>query len=162
MKVTLKPVEEEDRPELEKLVSGYIDELNEIIPVDPFYRPNLLKGYWKQSDKHPFLIIRESSVEGFALVRTNAITHLIGNYGATVIEQFFIAKDRRRKGAGKQAAMLLFEKFKGKWEIYTAGKNTGAMQFWRSVIAGHTKGKYNEKRDDRLKGYLQWFDNNNL
>ena len=47
---------------------------------------------------------------------------------------------------GRGAALLLFHRYGGEWEIVEDEQNRAALAFWRSVIATLTDGRYRETR----------------
>ena len=51
-------------------------------------------------------------------------------------------KKYRRKGVGKAAAMKIFDRFPGSWEVSQWANNIPAQSFWKQVISEYTKGKY--------------------
>ena len=62
------------------------------------------------------------------------------------LSEFFVASAARRRGIGRSAALLLFSRFGGAWEIVEDEQNRAALAFWRSVIATLTEGRYRETR----------------
>ncbi len=92
---------------------------------------------------HPFVILSHGARVGFALV-----TRPLG--GARLrLSEFFVAAAARRRGIGRSAALLLFNRFGGAWEIVEDEQNRAALAFWRSVIATLTDGRYRETRSAR-------------
>lgn len=59
--------------------------------------------------------------------------------------EFFIDRAHRRRGIGRSAVRLILDRFAGRWEIVEYTRNPGAVQFWRSVVAGYTHGQYRER-----------------
>jgi predicted acetyltransferase len=59
--------------------------------------------------------------------------------------EFFVARPWRRRGIGAQAVRLLFDRFDGRWLITEHVRNTGAVKFWRGVVAAYTRGKFQER-----------------
>jgi predicted acetyltransferase len=57
---------------------------------------------------------------------------------------FFITMTSRRLGVGREAALLIFKRFSGAWEITEFLYNKPAVEFWRSVVSEYTAGKYRE------------------
>ena len=99
-----------------------------------------LAGWFSDHASHPFVILSHGARVGFALV-----TRPIG--GTTHrLSEFYIASAARRRGIGRGAALLLFSRFGGEWEIVEDEQNRAALAFWRSVIATLTDGRYRELR----------------
>lgn len=50
----------------------------------------------------------------------------------------------RRMGAGRTAALQLFRRFPGRWQVAQERGNQPATAFWRAVIAEFTGGRFEE------------------
>jgi predicted acetyltransferase len=61
------------------------------------------------------------------------------------MSEFFVRKQHRRVGMGRDAATLIFDRFAGDWEIVEYLRNPGAVAFWRKVVAGYCDGSYTER-----------------
>jgi len=61
------------------------------------------------------------------------------------MSEFFIARDARRRGVGRNAIRLIFDRFAGNWEIIEYQRNPGAVAFWRRVVSAYTAGSYRER-----------------
>jgi predicted acetyltransferase len=61
------------------------------------------------------------------------------------MSEFFITRKSRKLGIGRDAAILMFNRFAGEWEVTEYLRNPGAVQFWRRVIAAYTRGQYMER-----------------
>jgi predicted acetyltransferase len=60
---------------------------------------------------------------------------------------------------GRAAAVALFNRFPGRWEVAQLEANTAAQAFWRRVIGDYTGGDYTERwvDDDEHRGPAQTF-----
>ncbi len=65
------------------------------------------------------------------------------------MSEFFVRKQHRRVGMGRDAATLIFDRFAGEWEIVEYQRNPGAVAFWRRVLAGYCPGGYTERSPPR-------------
>jgi len=54
----------------------------------------------------------------------------------------------KRKGIGKYCARYIFDKFKGKWQIWFHPRNEAAKKFWTNAIDEYTKGKFEIIKND--------------
>jgi predicted acetyltransferase len=61
------------------------------------------------------------------------------------MSEFFVRKQHRRVGMGRDAATLIFDRFAGDWEIVEYLRNPGAVAFWRRVVGGYSSGSYSER-----------------
>jgi len=103
-----------------------------------------LAGWFADSSAHPFVILSDGHHAGFALVsRPPAFPRTTVNFR---MAEFFIAPASRRRGVGAFAALLLFTRFAGDWEVLEDEGNRPALQFWRRVISRQTAGRFSETR----------------
>jgi predicted acetyltransferase len=96
---------------------------------------------------------------GFALVHRRS--RITGDADTSDVAESFVMRPHRRKGVGSQAAVDLFDRFRGRWEVRQIHANVAATHFWRAVIARYTGGRYTEVTydDERWRGPVQAFDN---
>ena len=99
-----------------------------------------LAGWFADHSNHPFVILSDGVRVGFALV-----TRPIGA-ARHRLSEFFVVAAARRRSVGRSAALLLFSRFGGEWEIVEDEHNRAALAFWRSVIESLTDGRYRETR----------------
>jgi predicted acetyltransferase len=83
-----------------------------------------LGHYWTEQDRAAFLLWVDGHWAGFALVRTSAPFDMA---------EFFIIRKYRRRGIGR-AAIELFQRFAGLWQVRQQHTDPPATGFWRSVI----------------------------
>jgi len=108
--------------------------------------------YWKEENRHPYLLKFNNELAGFVLVRFN-------EENMYEIAEFFVLNKYRRFGAGTYMANEMFEKYKGRWEIRTLLKNKRAQDFWRKVVNDFSKGNYSEKLIRNNSRYAFYFEN---
>lgn len=103
-----------------------------------------LAGWFADSAAHPFVILHEGRRAGFALVARPP------SFPPTAVAfrmaEFFVINDARRRGVGAGAAVLLFNRFAGDWEVLEDEHNQAALQFWRRIISRQTSGRFSETR----------------
>ena len=104
-----------------------------------------LDAYFHRADWHAFLFRVAGTLAGFALVRR---LDRPGSEPTWGMAEFFVLRRYRRYGLGRQAAVALFDRFPGRWEVGEIHANTGAIAFWRRVIAEYTAGRYSEVGTD--------------
>ena len=97
-------------------------------------------GTWREA----FVILRAGRPIGFAVV-TRPPSRGGGTDADYRLSEFFVVADQRKLGVGREAALLLFSRFNGRWEVTEQSRNAGAVQFWRRVIRLYTKGRYTER-----------------
>lgn len=119
--------------------------------------------WWEKPNcLYPFLILVDEIPAGFMLVATPPYTSKGTDY---YVNEFFLLRPFRGQGIGSHAASKIFDKFKGKWELYTnsSEKNMRGQKFWRKTVSNYTKGVYEEKFGETFDGYklIFRFDNSN-
>src|SRR3979490_2692073 len=62
------------------------------------------------------------------------------------MSEFFVRKQHRRVGMGRDAATLIFDRFAGDWLIVEYLRNPGSVAFWRRVVAGYCGGAGHTER----------------
>jgi predicted acetyltransferase len=97
-------------------------------------------GYWLDSRSHPFLIRVGGKLGGFAVV--DDYSHLTARPGVHDMAEFFVLRRYRRSRVGQRAALLLFERFPGAWEVREMRSNVAASGFWLRVIGEVTGGRF--------------------
>ena len=104
-----------------------------------------LAGWFSDLRAYPFVILSNSERCGFALV-----TRTIGadeTRRRHRLAEFFVVRSARRRGVGKAAAMLVFNRFGGDWEVVEDEQNRSALLVWRRVLVELTGGRYREALD---------------
>jgi len=66
------------------------------------------------------------------------------------LSEFFIVAKFQGKGLGSKVAVLIFEQFKGVWEVSALPSNKPARVFWKKVVSDYTKGNYSESRESKI------------
>lgn len=102
-----------------------------------------LDHYWKEADRHPYLIRARGRIAGMALVREGP---------PCTMAEFLIMPKYRRAGIGTAAARDLFSRHPGRWEVHQILGNDEAVGFWRRAIPC----QFNEDQDEH--GTVQRFE----
>lgn len=108
--------------------------------------------YWKEKERHPFILKCNGELAGFVLQRYNEME-------MNEIAEFFVLNKYRKLGAGTFMANEIFKKYKGKWELRTLLKNKRAQDFWRKIIKNITNGNYEENLIRDNTRYAFYFEN---
>jgi predicted acetyltransferase len=145
--VSLDQATHSDAPLLSNLLELYIHDLSDMFPVelgpDGRFGYDRLSLYWSEPERRwAFLIRRRGRVVGFVLA-TRAASPVTGADAHDVAE-FFVLRRYRRSNVGRRAAFLLWNRLPGAWTVRVAETNTGALAFWRDVIAEYTSGAASE------------------
>ncbi|WP_342422852.1 hypothetical protein [Paenibacillus sp. FSL E2-0178] len=109
---------------------------------------------------YPFLIMVNSLPAGFALIATPPHCAQGVNY---FVNDFFLLQPFRGNGIAEQAAVEVFERFRGEWELFTnpAARNITGQKFWRKTVSRYTQGQYTERTGETFDGNMLAFRFNN-
>ncbi len=127
--VSIRKAELADKPTLWRLLQLYLHDFSEFLHTDvgpsgEFEYP-YFDAYWSELGRVPFLIEAHGSLAGFALVRGGVPNDLA---------EFFVLRNHRRHGVGRQAAAMVFADFPGEWQVRQLDANHDATAFWRSTL----------------------------
>ena len=151
--VSLDRASEADSALLANLLELYIHDMSEVFPhvqLAPVGRFGFsrLPLYWSEPDRHfAFLIRCDGRIGGFILVTRGSPAVLDPN--VLDVAEFFVLRQYRRAGTGRQAALLLWHRLPGTWIVRVLEKNVSALAFWRDTIATFTDGRLSESRLSR-------------
>ena len=144
-------VSKSDRLWIGNIYREYLDDLSAlstgIFPVlgEVGHRePDQIARWFGDRNAYPLVILKTAEPVGFAMV-----AHHQAPAGPPVVEyrmaEFFITRASRRLGVGRTAVNLILNRFAGRWEITEYLRNPDAVSFWRRVVAGYTRGSYQER-----------------
>ena len=161
MKFELIEAKEEDKNIIYNLMQLYTYELDffedkttsfELLENGLFKISKYVDLYWKEEERHPFILKYDGKLAGFVLERFN-------EEEMYEIAEFFVLNKYRKLGAGTFMANAMFNKYKGKWEIRTLLKNKPAQNFWRKVVKNVSNGIYEEHLIINNTRYAFYFEN---
>lgn len=122
MKIYLSAVSIQEKEELSKMLQVYQEELFGKKDQGEY---KYLDTYWGMNDRNAFFIKADDKIIGFVLVNKYKLLLKDGRS----ISEFYITKDFRKKGFGKQVALKIFEMFPENWEVREMEQNTSAQTF---------------------------------
>ncbi len=144
--VEVAPAAPAEQPIIEALAELYVYDFTEFtgehVDHDGRFRPRWVEQYWLADDRHPFLFRVDGELAGFALVHSGAPHDMA---------EFFVLRKFRGRGVAAVAALDVFARFPGEWQVRQLDANTRAIAFWRRAIPG----PYTEDRNE--KGPVQHF-----
>lgn len=126
--------------------------LNFDVNEEGVFRKAPVAKYMSDDKYSAFFIKSDEALLGFVIVKKS------DDKRAFEMEQFFILKKYNGKGIGKQAAINIFDRFKGDWKVTQIEKNYPAQAFWKSVIRNYSNHSYRESCDDKRRT-IQEFNN---
>jgi predicted acetyltransferase len=134
--VEVNPASPEQRPLLANMLELYLHDFSEFLELrlgaDGRFGYDQLPLYWKESGRHPFLIVADGHLAGLAFVRRGS--QISSDADVWDLAEFFIVRGFRRLGLGMKAAQTVWKRFPGKWEVRVIDRNQKAMEFWPRAI----------------------------
>jgi predicted acetyltransferase len=131
------PAAREQESVLANLLELYAHDFSELrrlnLGEDGRFGYEALSLYWTEPGRYPFLVRMDGSLAGLVLVKRGA-----GISGAGVVwdmAEFFVVRGCRRRGVGTQAALEVWRRFRGVWEVRVMQKNDAARRFWAEGIS---------------------------
>ena len=129
-RVSLATATRADAPLLSNLLELYLHDLSEAFPMEVGadgrfgYEPLAL--YWTQEERRfPFLIRSGSRVAGFALAARGSPA--TDDPADLDVAEFFVLRQHRRCGVGREAAFLLWNRLEGRWVVRVSEGNHRAL-----------------------------------
>lgn len=112
-------------------------------PVKTLEEQYHIQDLWfeKPGELFPYIIYVNKRPAGFALISTGKYApEDIDNY----LFEFFLVRPYRGKNIAETAAIQVFDRFHGKWELCTNPSitNRRAQSFWHKVVNKYTSGNY--------------------
>lgn len=167
MKLELKPVKSEEKEILRNLLEKYDYEFSQYDhrDVNPIglYGYQYLDHYWTDKNRWAYFILAEGQLAGFVMI--NDYPEVEGEIDYSMAE-FFVMHKYRRAGVGRFAALEVFDRFRGKWQLKRHPKNQDSVMFWDRIIDEVTRGDYqliqghkDAEYDDGTFGDVFFFDN---
>ena len=131
------PALTEQEPILANMLELYAYDFSEFFDLklgaDGRFGYKHLSSYWKDSNRHPFLIRADGHLAGFVFVRRGS--EISGDADVWDMAEFFIVRGFRRLGLGMKAAHEIWRRFPGKWEVRVIDRNNRAKEFWARAIS---------------------------
>ena len=152
-----------EKSSLRQLMQLYLYDFSEYDLEDVnkhgYYDYPYLDHYWTEAGRHPFFIKVDNQLAGFVLVRKLPAIQEAADVMA--IAEFFVMRKYRRLGVGKIAALMVFDKFPGRWEVNQQGTNEPSKRFWENVIAEYSQTGYEilPVKEDDWEGQAIRFEN---
>jgi predicted acetyltransferase len=134
--ILLAPIAREQVPVLRNLYELYAHDFSERVPLsldrEGRFAVAIDDAWWTRDDHHPFFILREEELCGFALVRRGS--RVTDAPEPMDVGEFFVLRRWRRTRVGTAAAHALFATFPGPWEVRVQQSNGPALAFWMRAL----------------------------
>ena len=143
------------KPDRQWIQSVYGEYIESLADLNTGFFPALGAGnphedeifaHWFSNDQsHPLLVLKGRDPVGFALVTRPRIPAAGEKAADYRMSEFFIRRQHRRAGTGRDAATLIFDRFAGEWEIIEYMRHPGSVAFWRKVVASYSSNRFTER-----------------
>ena len=146
--VSLDRATEADSVLLANLLELYIHDMSEVFPhvelgPDGRFGYRRLPLYWSEPDRRfAFLIRCDGRIGGFVLVTRGSPA--VSDPDVLDVAEFFVIRQYRRGGVGREAAFLLWGQLSGQWIVRVLAGNHGALAFWRDTVGAFTGDAFTE------------------
>lgn len=140
-------------------VHGIFEDGNEYKTLTDQY--DVQNIWWTKPDcLYPFLIRVDEIPAGFVLIARPPHCSAGIDY---FVNDFFLMQPFRGNGVAENAAIQVFENFKGQWELFTnpSERNIVGQKFWRRTVSNYTKSNFEEECGTTFDGYKLIFRFNN-
>lgn len=135
------------------LETAYLDWLRELAVVSRATPPSSETLAREQIDEwlqdravDLFVLRREDEHAGFACVEK-------GMGGGARLREFYVVPHLRRLGVGSHAAVLLFDRYAGQWQLEVLQSDRLALNFWGKVIQRYA---LDRRREERADGHVRY------
>lgn len=138
----------QDRLWIQRHYPEYLQDLSDLsmntgmFPAYSEREAELMARWFADDSSHPLIILKDDRPSGFALV-CRPLRHQRERIDYSMAE-FFVTPSARRRGVGRDAARLIFNRFAGTWEVTEFLYNKPAVAFWRSIVGEYTGGRFRE------------------
>lgn len=144
MDVRLEPILIEQKSVFVQMMELYSYDFSEFSDDDindyGYFGYPRIDDYWNEAGRYPFFIRVDGKLAGLVLIRSCCEYTFLPDPHS--IAEFFVMKKYRRRGVGRTAAEMVFDRFPGCWEVSQWGNNLPARRFWKQVIHAYTGGEY--------------------
>ncbi len=144
MNIKLKQVSVDEKEILRNLLEKYNYEFSQydLCDVNPLglYGYGYLDNYWTEDNRWAYFILVDDKLAGFAMV--NDYPEVKDEPMDFSLAEFFVMLKYRRKGIGKKAAFMVFDKHHGRWQLKRHPHNIPSVHFWDTVVSQYSDGNY--------------------
>ena len=132
MSIQLAEVTQADACLVESMLNDYLSELSmhREVPVGAIDAASYpyLNAYRTERGRHAFIIRSDGDAVGFAFIRgpdsTGSREHQLA--------EFYVKPESRRLAIGRRAAVAIWQRFPGPWELQVHAQNSAAVLFWHA------------------------------
>jgi len=137
MTVSFNPVSKDEKHILQNLYSLYLHDLSEFtegLDISPngSFEFDSFELIWKEEGLTPYFLKKDMKIAGFLLLLERPFLNKDYDYS---INDIFILKKYRRKGAAIALLKEMFKQKNGSYFVVQLASNIPAVKFWRRVFS---------------------------
>ncbi|PKF85957.1 GNAT family N-acetyltransferase [Bacillus sp. BA3] len=132
MAVSINPISKDEKHILQNLYSLYLHDLSEFTDGLDISTDGSFELIWKKEGLTPYFLKKDMKIVGFLLLLERPFLNKDYDYS---INDIFILKKYRRKGAAISLLKELFKQKKGSYFVVQLAKNIPAVIFWRKIFS---------------------------
>ena len=144
MEIKLKKITIEDKSLLANMFQLYLYDITRFLDMEMnshgLYDYAYLDYYWTNPNYEAFFITVDQKIAGFALLNDEFMK--LDCSDSHCISEFFILNKYRKNKIGKQVVKMIFDKYRGYWEVRPIPKSPEAKEFWEKVIKEYTNDNF--------------------
>ena len=95
-----------------------------------------------ENDRKAYFIKDEKKEKLLGFVMVNSYLEKDKTKNGYSIAEFMVIPKYRKKGIGRNAALQIFDMYKGYWEVKPSYGSESAFLFWENVISKYTNNEY--------------------
>lgn len=134
LKIEVTAASLEQEPVLANLLELYLHDFSDFhdleIGPDGRFGNQYLDLYWTDPRRFPFLIYVNLKLAGFVLVQSISQS----DAAKWDVAEFFVMRGFRRRATGTRAALDVFARFPGPWQVRVMQSNAPACAFWSRAV----------------------------
>jgi predicted acetyltransferase len=139
-RIELVPATPDQEPIFANLLELYAHDFSEFHQIelgsDGRFGYKSLPLYWREPDRHPFLVRVDGQLAGLVLVKRGS--ELSGSETVWDMAEFFVVRRYRRHGIGTRVAREVWQQVPGPWEVRVMESNRSGHLFWAHAISAFT------------------------
>ncbi|WP_458354203.1 GNAT family N-acetyltransferase [Peribacillus frigoritolerans] len=137
MTVSLNPVSKDEKHILQNLYSLYLHDLSEFtegLDISPngSFEFDSFELIWNEEGLTPYFLKKDMKIAGFLLLLERPFLNKDYDYS---INDIFILKKYRRKGAAIALLKEMFKQKNGSYFVVQLASNIPAVKFWRRIFS---------------------------
>jgi len=134
------PATPDQQPILANLLELYVYDFSESLDLelgaDGRFGYKKLPLYWREPNRHPFLVKVDGKIAGLVLVKRGS--EISGDETTWDMAEFFVVRRHRRHGIGTDIAQEIWRRYPGHWEVRVMESNPAGRKFWERATSKFT------------------------